>query len=89
MDSVTLFVMNKCYQCLYHAVPLTIIIIIFKKFPPGKATLYSHAGKDSASTEKLVSNFLPSGEYQAPDPVSFPDCQETRVTLEAQMQQLL
>ena len=59
--------MNKCYWCLYHAVFLT-IIIIKKLIPPGKVTLYSHARKDSVSSEKLVSNFLLSGADQAPDP---------------------
>lgn len=78
-------IMNKCYRCLYHAVFLT-IIIIKKLIPPGKVTLYSHARKDSVSSEKLVSNFLLSGQDQAPDPIPFPAHQAAPVTLEAQMQ---
>lgn len=38
-----------------------------KIIPPGQATLYSHARKDSVSSEKLVSNFLVSGENEVPE----------------------
>lgn len=38
------------------------------------------------SSEKLVSNFLVSGEDQAPDAIPFPDHHAAPVTLEVQMQ---
>lgn len=74
MDSVTLFIRNKSYRCLYDAVSLTTIItipIIKKNISHLENLPYSlRLEKALRSSEQQVSRLLPHGEALVADPGS-------------------
>lgn len=91
VDSVTLFMMHKCYWCLYRAVPLILLIktIIWGIIPQGKSTLYSHAREYKGSVYSEKHGWAASFQMVR---IRYPTCllswcQEPEAILEAQMQQ--